>query len=43
MSASVNDCTTSRERGPITPRCGIFGAIHSNPTSKPDSISVKYA
>ena len=37
----LSDRTTSRERGPITPTCGIAGAIHSNATSKPFSIDPK--
>ena len=35
MSSSVSFWTTSRERGPITPRCGIDGVIHSNSASRP--------
>ena len=41
MSASASLETISRERGPMTPRCGIFGAIHSVSTLKPPSVSAK--
>ena len=42
-SSSVSFWTTSRERGPITPRCGIDGVIHSNSASRPSTSSPKYS
>ncbi len=33
--------TTSRERGPITPRWGIVGVIHSKRASRPSTSSAK--
>ncbi len=40
-SSSVSFWTTSRERGPMTPRWGIDGVTHSNSASRSATSSVK--